>query len=209
MADSKIAAHFTNARPLFWKWFKKNEQFLKSDAPENNLLNEFLDQLHLFDSRLYFLISTNQDPNELIITAEGNSKAFESAESLVSSAPEIEGWAAIALKPPMGFDFIHQDGKIRLHASKLWFMPLHSEADPKGLGIMLGMPNVDFVLDNQSVDTAYTILESGIGERSCTEDIAHLVVSDLPDSPAEEGYIELDKLASYIAFHKRRVSSHP
>ena len=85
-------------------------------------------------------------------------------------------------------------------------MPTKSTEDPSELGIILGFPDADFVLANQSVDTAYTILEIGIGERACSKDIAHVAVDDLPDDPAASGYLEMSHLPGYIAFHKRRHS---
>lgn len=107
-------------------------------------------------------------------------------------------------KPPIGFDFRFRDGPIDLDVSRLWFMPLKSADDPEALAIQIGFPDADFVLRHQSVDAAYTILETAIGERSCTEDIAQVVVDDLPDSPAESGYLELPRLPDFIAFFKRR-----
>jgi hypothetical protein len=55
-----------------------------------------------------------------------------------------------------------------------------------------------------AADTAHTILETGIGERSCAMDIQYVEIDDLPDDPAAHGYIELPRLAEYIAWHKRR-----
>jgi hypothetical protein len=123
---------------------------------------------------------------------------------MVAAAPDLPGWRFYSLKPPMGFDFHHADGPISLDVSQLWFMPLTSSEDPTKLRIVIGFPDADFVLQNQSIDTAYTILETAIGERSCTRDIAHVAVDDLPDAPDAEGYIELPRLPEYIAFHKRR-----
>ncbi|WP_459555071.1 hypothetical protein [Lacunimicrobium album] len=163
-----------------------------------------LDQLHRYDDRLYFLMSMNAYPHELIITAEGDVDAFQSAESLVSSAPSIPGWSFIALKPAMGFEFHHRDDKIDLDVARLWFQPLLSRDTPPKLAIVLGLPHVDEILNQQSVDTAYTILEMGIGERSVSKDIARLSVDELPPDPDSEGYIPLSQLADYIAFHKRR-----
>jgi hypothetical protein len=145
-------------------------------------------------------------PRELIITADGNVTAFASADELVASAPPVNDWKFISLKPPMGFEFQHTDGSISLDVSKMWFMPTKSSDNPSELGIVLAFPNADFVLEHQSIDTAYTILEVGIGERACSLDIAHVAIDDMPEDPADEGYLEISRLTDYIAFHKRR---HP
>ena len=56
----------------------------------------------------------------------------------------------------------------------------------------------------QTVDAAYTILDTGIGERSTATDIQHVVVGDLPVDPAAEGYLKLARLADYISWHKSK-----
>lgn len=190
----------------FWTWFRDFADRLSTDGVPESLHDELLSQLHCHDKRLFFLICTNASPCELIISAEGNREAFPSAESLVAAAPKLDGWKFIALKPPMGFDFRHTDGPISLDVSKLWFKPTKSSADSSALGIVVAFPDADFVLENQSIDTAFTILESAIGERSCTYDIAHVAVDDLPKAPEENGYLKLTQLPDYIAFHKRNHS---
>ncbi len=192
---------------VFWTWFRGFAKRLPAGDIPDSLQDELLSQLQCFDDRLYFLLSTNSAPKELIVTAEGNVAAFDSADAIVAVAPELSGWRFHALKPAMGFDFCHTDGPIALDVSKLWFMPMKSSDDPTALGILVGFPNADFVLKHQSVDTAYTILETALGERSCTRDIAHVAVDDLPEAPVAEGYLKLPRLPEYVAFHKRRHGS--
>jgi len=193
-----------NSPSIFWNWFRESaKRFLDDELPES-LQDELLSQLHSFDDRLYFLLSTNATPKELIITAEGDEAAFPAADRLVAAAPTLPGWTFCSLKPPMGFDFRHTDGPISLDVEQLWFMPTVSSDLPAALGIVLGLPDADFVLEHQSVDTAFTILEVAIGERCCTRDIAHVAVNDLPDDPNANGYLRLPQLPEYVAFHKRR-----
>jgi hypothetical protein len=188
----------------FWTWFRGFANRLpKQDIPEE-LQDELLSHLHCFDNRLYFLLSTNTTPHELIITVEGNADAISSADELVGAAPRITNWKFLSLKPPMGFAFTHRDGRISLDVSTLWFHPTNSTDVPPKLGVIIGLPNVDFVLATQSVDTAYTILETGIGERSCMNDIHRVTVGDLPADPKANGFIPLTRLADYIAFYNRR-----
>lgn len=188
----------------FWTWFRGfTDRLPLGDVPDP-LQDELLSQIQNYDDRLFFLLSTNASPCELIITADGNKDAFHSADALVDAAPQLDGWTIIALKPAMGFDFRHTDGPISLDVSQLWFMPTKSTADPSALGIVVAFPDADFVLDNQSVDTAYTILETALGERACTNDIAHVAVDDIPNGPEDTDYVKLPQLPDYIAFHNRR-----
>ena len=189
---------------VFWTWFRGFAERLPHDDIPDELQDELLSELHRFDERLYFLLCTNTLPHELIITADGSAGAFSSADILVDDAPTLPNWQFIALKPAMGFAFRHTDGKISLDASALWFKPTNSSDDPPQLGVIIGFPDADFVLENQSVDTAYAILETGIGERSCMNDIHRVTIDDLPDDPESHNYIPLPQLADYIEFHKRR-----
>lgn len=188
----------------FWQWFPKYAARVPSNDIPDRLQDELIAKLHEYDSRLFFLMSTEANARELIITADGNKDAFGSADLLVGAAPGLKGWTFVSLKPPMGFDFEHSDGPISLDVSQLWFLPTHSSTDPPELGVIIGLPNVDFVLERQSVDTAYTILETAIGERSCAGDIAQVSVDELPVDPDKEDYLPLPQLPDYIAFHKRR-----
>lgn len=188
----------------FWTWFRGFTKRLPKDGVPEELQDELLSHLHRFDNRLYFLLSTNTIPHELIITVEGNADAITPADELIGAAPNLPNWKFYSLKPPMGFAFTYKDGRISLDVSALWFMPTNSPEQPPELGVIIGLPDADFVLENQSVDTAYTILETGIGERSCMNDIHRVSVDDLPDDPEAQGYIPLSRLPDYIAFHKRR-----
>lgn len=191
----------------FWTWFRGFAERVPDDDVPGSLQDELLTQLQCVDPRLYFLLSINASPKEFIVTADGDTAAFPAADDLVGVAPEINGWSFLSLKPALGFRFRHSDGPISIDASELWFIPAKSEAHPAELGIILGFPDADLVLANQSVDTAYTILETGIGERKCAADIAHVAVDDLPDDPSASGYLEISHLSDYISFHKRRHNS--
>lgn len=79
---------------------------------------------------------------------------------------------------------------------------MRNEANPSAIVIELGVPDADLVLTSQSIDIAYTILETGIGARACALDIQQVYVGDLPEDPSAQGYIELPELASYIAWRK-------
>jgi hypothetical protein len=142
----------------FWTWFQVFAKRIPNHGIADELQNELLSHLQCYDRRLYFQICTNATPRELIITAEGNADAFPSADELVTEAPVIAGWKFISLKPAMGFDFCRTDGVITLDVSKLWFIPTTSNAAPSKIGVIIGFPDADFVLKNQSVVTAYTIL---------------------------------------------------
>jgi hypothetical protein len=171
----------------FSNWFASWEHQLPSGGIPDELQDELLAQIQKYDDRLYFLLSTDEVPSELIISAEGNRDAFPAAEKFVAAAPNLSGWKFIALKPAHGFNFRHGDGPISLDVAQLWFIPLKSSSNPSALGISICFPDADFVLEHQSVDTAYTILESVIGERECTDRIAFLRSKTFPTTLRRKG----------------------
>ena len=173
----------------FWTWFRG----FASRLPDGPLPEHMLE------------LSTNAPDKELILTAQGDLTVFPEVEAMIDAAPDLDGWTFIALKPALGFHFTHRDNGIALNAAELWFLPLKSKSDPHALAVCLGVPDAEVVFDRQTVDTAFTILETGIGERSCATDIQHVTVDDLPDDPPAHGYIPLLKLADYIEWHKAKT----
>ncbi|SMP79644.1 hypothetical protein SAMN06265222_1369 [Neorhodopirellula lusitana] len=163
------------------------------------LQDTLLAKLHEYDRRLYFLLSTNATPREFIVSADGNSAAFDSVDALVDAAPRLDDWTFISLKPPQGFAFTHSDGPISIDVSQLRFALTKSKETPPRFGVILYIPNIDFVLEHQSVDTAYTILETGVGERRCTDVIARLTVDDPPGDLTGHPSLPIARLSDWLA----------
>ena len=191
----------------FWAWFDRSSSFLRGGAQSDVMLDDLLERLHAVDHRIYFELSTNSSPNELILTAQGDINAFEVIDATIRSAPKCDDWTFIALKPAMEFDFTFRNNGITLNATDIWFLPLTTKSDPSALGLRLGIPNADAVFGSQTVDAAYTILDTGIGERSTAMDIQHVVVDDLPENPEGDGYHRLRELPGFIALRKSKHSA--
>ena len=188
----------------FWLWFSGFADCLPKNDPPEAALDDLLERLHLIDNRIYFELSINTPTKELILTAQGDVDAFPVVDAIVAAAPERDDWSFIALKPPMGFDFTFRNNGVVLNAADVWFLPLKSQSDPNALGLRLGVPDADAIFGAQTVDAAYTILDTGIGERSTATDIQHVAVRNLPDNPEANGYLKLPELTDYIAFHKTK-----
>ena len=89
----------------FWKWFAVHQtSYLHLDEKEHDeveyLLNELLQQLHVYCDKLVFQIGGSEpEVKELIISAEGNAEYFGIVEELVFMAPKLQHWRFIALAP--------------------------------------------------------------------------------------------------------------
>jgi len=199
---------FLEKQKQFWIWFSENESRISEADPDLPIFDEILRKLQVLDSRLYFELSTNQDPKDFVITAQGNTQLFPFIDMLVSSAPSIPGWKITALKPPMGFEFTTQYEDIALDPSQMWFLPLESKKDPASLGLRVAAPNLD-PKQKWARAAVLAIIDTGIGERSAAIDIQMVQLESLPDKPEDCGYIELVELAKYIDWRKKRLKKAP
>jgi hypothetical protein len=188
----------------FWDWFKKNNSKyfylnqIKDPEEKEKLLSDFLDHLHKYSKSLFFEIGgLPNSEQELIISAEGNIKAFSQAEKLVSLAPEIKDWQIIALKPPSGIDFITNYQGIELNPKEMWFLPLYQEDDPQALGLKIGFVEYNSRDNDRILNGVYQILDTILGEKEAAYRIDHVEVERLPADPENEGYIELHELPKF------------
>lgn len=196
---------------IFWNWFKANSSkyyYLNqmADFEKEKLLDEFLKQLHNYCDKLFFEIGgVPNEPQELIISAEGNTDYFDKVETLVAKAPQIEDWQIIAFKPPMGVDYVTEYEGIKLDPHEIWFLPLDNEDDPKALGLKICLPNYNSKKEKVLLEGCYQILDTILGEKSVALDLQHVEVDKLPKKPEEKGLIELSELPKYITWRKTKA----
>ncbi len=181
----------------FWQWFRQEAAHLTEEEIDDAWLDALEERLQRIDDRIFFEMSVNTEEKVLILTAQGNAEAFPVIESVVAAAPAMNGWTISALKPPMGFGFSISNEGITLMVDELWFQPLVN-ASTAELGLRIATPDPDLVLDHQSVDMLWTIVETGLGERRAAEAIHHIEAVEMPSDPAAEGYQPLAKLSDYI-----------
>jgi len=134
MADEEINVQAVE----FWKWFSQHQQVLVDEFNDVNVdltddesgvaqqtfsrvekvLDEMMVHLHKYDERLFPYCGFSPEGEiELIVTAEGNVEAFESAHQLIDEAPDYAGWKIMALKPRAvgladDFEIRTQDGEV-------------------------------------------------------------------------------------------------
>jgi hypothetical protein len=192
----------------FWNWFQDNNKayLFLDDVDEDvkeELLNNFLEQLHKYCDQIYFEIGGDPDEDQdLIITAEGDPEYFGEVEKLINSAPEIAGWKFIAFKPPMPGHFKSQWDDLELNTEEMWFLPLVNKKNDE-LGIRVCLKNHDLIKDNKILTTLlYKMLDTILGEKSFALNIKYVDTALQPDNPAQEGMYPILELQEYIDIHK-------
>lgn len=210
MSDSKIKN--------FWSWFATSQQLLANeftdleDIDEENIseqtyakvekvLGQMMHELHKYDERLFPFCGLTEDGKiELIITAEGNVEAFDSAHALVNGAPEFEKWDIIALKPRVGdpsdgYEIFSMDGETD--------DAMVSYTIVKGAGenvLLLVVRSDDEEVNEETAFMAINLVESLLGEHDLATGFDNIdivttkrfegldqdwVLKDITDLPAE------------------------
>ena len=195
----------------FWNWFEENEAkffFLNQIDDENEkerLLDYFLERLHDYCDKLYFLIGGRPDEiQELIITAEGDTSLFEKVEELVKHAPSLPHWKVIAFKPAREEDFTTVYADVKLDPKMMYFIPLHSENSEK-LGLRVYIDDYEQTDTDDFLTATYIVLDTILGEKSSALDIGYVELENLPPGAEREELIELSKLPRYVAWKKSKV----
>ncbi|MGZ5285192.1 MAG: hypothetical protein ACXWB4_06025 [Kaistella sp.] len=194
---------------VFWKWFTINQdKFLFLNDVEEEvkeaLLDEFLEQLHVFNENLYFEIGGHPDDSkvELIISAEGNVQFFPEVELLTELAPTFKNWEIIAFKPPMGSEFTIGYADYDFTPEETVFIPLVNENDENsGIGLRIFYP--DFT-EEESVKFyagTYLMLDVILGEKSAALDIDYLEVVKTHDDIEDYNFMYLSELKEYVDEH--------
>lgn len=186
----------------FWKWFRAEKAAIERSTSSSPVRDELLARLQQIDEGLFYEISLNQEPFELVITCEGKRSLYPLAEEIVQAAPAVPKWSFFALKQPLGFGFKTQYEGLSLDPGRMWFLPLLKKSDPRVLGLRIGIKDYDAERKRDFLSAALVILETGLGERSAAEEIVHVECVPLPESPGEAGYIELSDLSAYLEWRR-------
>lgn len=190
----------------FWEWFSHNQQAIESyESGNETLLDDILIALHKYNDALYFEFSTQNEVNEFIISAGGDSEQFDSVFTLVGAAPKLKNWAFIALKPAMGFDFISTYEGVDYDPDKIWFLPLVSHSSPDKLGLRVGIPHYNSETHEHSVSAIWIVLDAGLGEFKSSQKIDYIETVELPSNPEELGYIEFNEIGDYLDWLEKKT----
>ncbi|WP_158618310.1 DUF695 domain-containing protein [Chitinophaga lutea] len=161
----------------FWKWFAAHEkQFHKTVRKGEQIETLFFDKLspvlHQLNENFYCLTGMyDDDTAELVISAEGEIKAFVFAEDLVAAAPPMRGWRFTALKPAIGLDTGIRMSGYEFNAGNISFYNSGDDAFPDEI-------DITFVHQEYDEDNKDTIgsgiqifLENALGELTASMQI--------------------------------------
>jgi hypothetical protein len=193
----------------FWKWVSSHAQELRRRLEgADPLLDDVRNELHRYCPELYFEVGGLPGATTaLIITAEGNSSAFDAVRALVDAAPSLPGWEFIAFKPAQGFAFVTEHGRARIDASRSWFMPLESKSAPTQFGLVLACDEYSPDAHDDFMFAARVVIRTGLGELAAATSVHHIEIEETPSAPASRGYIELPELPQYLSWRARGASN--
>jgi hypothetical protein len=192
----------------FWTWLVSRQSDLNAmDSPEEPFWDEMLERLKTLNDGLWFEVSAPGDGDrEIVITAQGEWELFPLVEAMVSVAPELPGWSAVALKPAMGFGFTIGYRGLELDPQGIWFEPLVDPDAPEVLGLRVAVQGFN---DDQEEDFAnglLLVLDTALGERAAATDVDLVDVCEVPADPDDEGFLPFTELGSYLAWRKSRLT---
>lgn len=202
----------TKNAKAFWEYFK-NHQFEYyiidnlDQSRKEELLDELLVQLQKYCNELVFEISENlYGKQELIISAGGEASIFDIVDTLVQSAPHLEKWNVIALKPAISGSFETNYEGIIIKTKDLFFAPLipDDEEEASKIQIRFFLESYNNERDLDYMTAVWIIITSVLGERFCGENIDYIDIEGIPNPEMIDHNIKkgalfpLDKLKEYI-----------
>ncbi len=182
----------------FWDWFVRRAPALKAiRSAEDAAYAELETRVAKIDPRLDVEIggSYGSDEMSLVITAHADARLFPVVDSLVQSAPSIDGWRILALKPPLFEDLevTYDGGAIR--SGDIWFRVLGERGLPGRHTIEVAC--ADFERDCIE-NAALLALESLLGERAFATSIEVARFVALPSNPVASGFAPIDRLPALL-----------
>ena len=191
----------------FWNWFRDNKRAMDAlDDPDEPFWDTALSALKNIHPGLEFALSSLEGPKEpereFVLTASCDAELFPAVDAAIAAAPKLAGWKWVALKPPMGFDFVSEFEDLELDPRQMWFFPLRDSARPRELALRVAVPGITKRRAEQYFEAVAMILETGLGERSAASDLQDLEVVPPPENLKAEGYAPLPELPAYLKWNR-------
>jgi hypothetical protein len=181
----------------FWSWFAANADEIGTiTSGDNPLVEKLSDEVKRVHQDLVFEVGKAKDgTHEIIISADGIKAVIPHVETLVSTAPQIRGWRALAFRPRMEGVQLEFNG-MRLSQESIYFT-----AEPSGdkLDLILYLDGLTQTNARQLMHACFLMLDAAIGEYDVMTridgiDFAPLIEADGKQRPLTELPRVVDKL---------------
>jgi hypothetical protein len=194
-----------SAAKNFWRLVENRiDELRRAGNAECDAYGACLDALHLVDDRLFIEFSAGSLPYEFIVTADGNRDAFNIVHELVRSAPKMQDWLFLPLKPKLGFPEVTrwENGVIRIE--EVYFKILVSDKDAR-LGLRFYVPAFQDEDRNDIHNALLRACDHGLGEEGFASLVGYTEVVALPPGATSRDFSALSELAGKLEdFHVRR-----
>lgn len=194
----------------FWEWFKQHEQaFFKAVQDRDNIEKDFFDPLSAKLAEIkegYFFLTGMPDTQtaELIFTPDGATKNIVFAEELVASAPAINHWKFVALKPSVDIEHISISmAGYDFNKDNMHFYFSNNPARPDNIDITI--VHDDFTEEQKAPITngCYIFLDNFLGELNFVNMIDVLRVTGRNSMEAGKELVPLAKLKDYLIWREK------
>lgn len=184
----------------FSQWFHSHGSELKRRGSEA-AVSKVAKRLAKIHAGLLAEVSEGQPNWDFIVSAAGRAELFELADAIAAELSDVPGWTVCALKPALGFDFVIEINGREVQATELLFEPLTAASAPGLLGLRILFPDLSASDDDDEfVEIARLVLETGLGEREASS-IDHLEVG--PTKPAMKA-LGISELPEFLAWYRAK-----
>ena len=197
----------------FWNWFQDNNQTIKNlfnEKPKNQKqISSWLNrQLGFYCKELDFILiipKKENQKNELIITANGNSEYFVQVIQLINNAPALKHWKFTAfIKPTKIIDEIIEKldetfvlKEITIKTNKIKFLPITYEKGSKILDVNVYLKNYNIHCNTKKWhQVIYIILQELLDQKTINPYLNFVQLTYNPNKA--EDAIELYEMQYYI-----------
>lgn len=204
----------SQAQARFWQWFQKHAERLRTsmygpdDAARERVSAELREAVETVEPGLVLEFSSGgeDEPHQLIVSADGRFERVDPVKDFVASAPTMPGWQVVAFRPrmPMG-----ESLEIRLQDESvgpddIWFRVLEND---DGLDLTLHVRGLTKANEQLRGLGASLLAEHAVGERDALTMIRSLQIEPLPKTPEAAGLHPFLELAG--VFDEAKAAKYP
>jgi hypothetical protein len=177
----------------FWAWFEQNEDRLfTSIGAESQAFRELTRELRRVSPGLVAEVGHIESRRrELTFSADGMAELFPVVNELVQSAPALDRWCFVALRPRRGARTIEM-GSLRITPEDV---RVSCARDGQRVGLQIYMRGYHDTPSQLYEQAAFVLLDSAVGEHDVETKVGFVEIFPLGETP---GTISLDELGDVI-----------